>query len=415
MRISLRYPITVGVAAIALGVAGGAAPALAANNNTLIIGSAVSLTGKYATNGIITQRGYNLGVKRINEMGGVKIGGKTYKLKMKYYDDESTPLRTAELFERLIKQDGVKLLLGPYSSGTTKAAAPIVEKYEIPMVEGEAASRSLFTQGYKYMFGIVSTSEQYIESTIDLAAEMAKKHGKKPSSVTIAMAFENDPFSLDVRAGAIARAKKYGMKIVVDDKLPTDLNDMSATLTKVKALKPDLLIVSGHEKGAATAVREIKENQVHVPMITITQCEAADIVKKFGKKATEGILCPTQWAETLHYKGKYFGTAADYAKLFKKDYPEYSEVPYQAASATAAVIVWKEALEKANSLNPKKLRAALASLDFNTFYGPIKFDKTGKDTAKPMVLRQIQDGKYQVVAPRKYATAKFEYPREAGT
>ena len=66
MRISLRYPITVGVAAIALGVAGGAAPALAANNNTLIIGSAVSLTGKYATNGIITQRGYDLGVKRIN-------------------------------------------------------------------------------------------------------------------------------------------------------------------------------------------------------------------------------------------------------------------------------------------------------------------------------------------------------------
>jgi branched-chain amino acid transport system substrate-binding protein len=396
-----------------LALAGAVAPATA-DDNTIVLGSAISLTGKYSSNGIITQRGYDLGVKRINEMGGVKIGGKTYKLAMKYYDDESTPLRTAELFERLIKQDGIKLLVGPYSSATTKAAAPITEKYEVPMVEAEAASRSLFTQGYKYMFGLVSTSEQYVESTIDLAAETAKKAGRDPSSVTVAMTFENDPFSLDVRAGAVARAKKYGMKIVVDDKLPRDLNDMSATVTKVKALKPDLLIVSGHEKGAATAVRQLKEMRVDVPMVMITQCEAAEIVKKFGKKATEGILCPTQWAPSLNYKGKYFGTAEDYAKLFKKTYSEYSTVPYQAASATAALIVWKEALEKADSLDPKKIRDTLAKLDLMTFYGPIKFDSTGKNPEKPMVLRQIQDGAYKVVAPTKYATAKLEYPRAAG-
>jgi len=413
MRVSLRYPLTMSIAAMGLALAGAVAPATA-DDNTIVLGSAISLTGKYSSNGIITQRGYDLGVKRINEMGGVKIGGKTYKLAMKYYDDESTPLRTAELFERLIKQDGIKLLVGPYSSATTKAAAPITEKYEVPMVEAEAASRSLFTQGYKYMFGLVSTSEQYVQSTIDLAAETAKKAGRDPSSVTVAMTFENDPFSLDVRAGAVARAKKYGMKIVVDDKLPRDLNDMSATVTKVKALKPDLLIVSGHEKGAATAVRQLKEMRVDVPMVMITQCEAAEIVKKFGKKATEGILCPTQWAPSLNYKGKYFGTAEDYAKLFKKTYSEYSTVPYQAASATAALIVWKEALEEADSLDPKKIRDTLAKLDLMTFYGPIKFDSTGKNPEKPMVLRQIQDGAYKVVAPTKYATAKLEYPRAAG-
>jgi branched-chain amino acid transport system substrate-binding protein len=413
MRMSLRFPLTMGVVAFGLGVAGAVAPATAADD-TIVLGTAVSLTGKYSTNGVVTQRGYDLGVKRINEMGGVKINGKSYKLKVQYYDDESTPLRTAELFERLIKQDGIKLLLGPYSSATTKAAAPITEKYEAPMVEGEAASRSLFTQGYKYLFGVVSTSEQFIESTIDLAAEMAEKNGKKPSSVKVAMSFENDPFSLDLRAGAVDRAKKYGMQIVVDDRLPRDLNDMSATLTKVKALKPDLLIVSGHEKGAATAVRQLKEMRVEVPMVTITQCESANIVKKFGKKASEGILCPTQWSETLNYKDKYFGTAMDYAKLFSKDYPEYSEVPYQAAQATASVIVWKEALEQANSTDPKKVRDALTKIDTMTFFGPIKFDNTGKNPGKPMVLRQVQDGKYVVVAPTKYATGKLEYPRAAG-
>ena len=67
------------------------------------------------------------------------------------------------------------------------------------------------------------------------------------------MVFENDPFSQDVRAGVLDDMKKYGMKAVIDDKMPRDLSDISATLTKVKALKPDLLMLSGHTKGAATA------------------------------------------------------------------------------------------------------------------------------------------------------------------
>ena len=85
--------------------------------NKIILGSAISFTGKYSANGIHASNGYNLGVQRVNEMGGVKVGGKTYMLEVKYYDDESTPSRGAQLAERLIKQDGIKFILGPYSSG----------------------------------------------------------------------------------------------------------------------------------------------------------------------------------------------------------------------------------------------------------------------------------------------------------
>ena len=123
--------------------------------NKIILGSAISFTGKYSTNGIHASNGYNLAVKVINAAGGVNVGGKSYMLEIKYYDDESTPARTAQLLERLIKQDGIKYMLGPYSSATTKAAAPITEKYKIPMVEAEGASRSLFTQGYKYLFCVI--------------------------------------------------------------------------------------------------------------------------------------------------------------------------------------------------------------------------------------------------------------------
>ncbi|KAA3622398.1 MAG: amino acid ABC transporter substrate-binding protein, partial [Proteobacteria bacterium] len=87
--------------------------------DTIILGSAISFTGKYSTNGIHAKNGYDLAVKMINDDGGVMIDGKSYKLEVKYYDDESTPARTAQLLERLINQDGVKYMLGPYSSATT--------------------------------------------------------------------------------------------------------------------------------------------------------------------------------------------------------------------------------------------------------------------------------------------------------
>jgi len=381
------------VAAAALAVSL-ATPAMArVDGDTITLGSSISLTGKYATNGLHTQRGYDYAVKVINEAGGVKVGGKSYKLAVKYYDDESTPARGAQLAERLIQQDGVEYMLGPYSSGMTKAIAPVSEKFGVPMVEAEGASRSLFTQGYKYLFAVLSTSEQYLATAIDFAAAKSSD----PKSVRIALAFEGDPFSMDVRAGVMDKINEYGMKVVIDDQLPADLSDMSTTLTKVKALKPDALIISGHSKGAATAARQIDEMKVNVPMIALTHCEAAKVQEKFPKTAN-GFLCPTQWVETLSKSDPMFGSAADWNAGFKADYPSYTSVPYQSAQASAAVYVFKEAFEAANSFDKDKLRDAISAVEMETFYGDIKFSAQGNNIAKPMFMRQIDaSGTYSLV------------------
>jgi len=396
--------------ALALSVAAlcATAPGLAwAQDDTITLGAAVSLTGKYSTNGKNTLDGYNLAVNRINEMGGVKVGDKTYKLKIAYYDDESTSARGAQLAERLIQQDHVKFMLGPYSSGLTKAIAPVTEKYQIPMVEGNGADRDLFTQGYKWLFAVLSTSDYYLRDAVNLLAEQAKKEGKKPSDMRIAIAVENDNFSKDVRDGVAEDAKKYGMKVVIDDKLPPEINDMSSTLTKVKALRPDMLVVSGHEKGATLAVRQTADQNVHVPMLALTHCDSAQIAEKLGK-AAENAVCASQWDDSLQYKDKWFGTANDYAQRFQKTF-NY-RAPYQAAESSASVLVYADALSRAGSLDPQKVRDALAQTNLTTFYGPVKFDATGKNTVKPMVLYQVQGGEYKIVAPTQWAQAKLVYP-----
>ena len=371
--------------------------------NTIILGAAVSLTGKYSTNGEHTKNGYELAVKRINDMGGVKVKGKSYKFKVIYYDDESNSKRAAQLAERLIKQDGVKYMLGPYSSGLTKAIAPVTEENKIPMVEANGASRSLFTKGYKYLFAVLSPANQYLEVAIDLAVE---KNGGKP--VRIAQAFEQDAFSQDVRLGILDAAKRTKSKIIIDDKLPKELNDMAATLAKVKAVKPDVLVVSGHSKGALTAIRQIAEMKVDVPMLAMTHCDASKLAKQHGEKS-QYALCASQWHKTLTYKDKFFGTGMKYDADFTKAYG-YAP-PYQAAESSAALLVFKDAFERANSFDTKAVRDALAKTNMQTFYGNVKFGSGGQNTAKPMVLFQVmcKSGKCEnvVVAPTKWAAAEL--------
>jgi branched-chain amino acid transport system substrate-binding protein len=378
----------------------------------LVLGAAVSATGIYAANGTNTKNGYEFAVKKVNDAGGIKIAGKCYHLKIQYYDDESAPARAAQLVERLIDQDKIKYVLGPYGSPLTKAILPVIEKYRVPLVQGEAASRSLFTQGYKYHFGIVATSEKYLTPVIDMAAEAAKKAGKNPSAVKVAMIYQDDAFSLDVRQGVVDQIKKYGMNTVIDDRMPKDLNDITTFFTKVKALKPDVLLISGHEKGAATAARQLGEHKVDVPLVGVTHCESAKIVNDFPK-ISESIVCPTQWDETMKASDPMFGSAADYNKAMIAAHPEYKVVPYQTAQASAAVYVWKDAFQRAQSLDAEKLREALTKTDLPTFYGHVKFAEDGSNPGKEIVMRQIQGGKYLVVSPAQVAVVPLIYPRDA--
>ena len=186
---------------------------------------------------------------------------------------------------------------------------------------------------------------------------------------------------------------------------------MAATLAKVKATKPDVLVVSGHSKGALTAIRQIAEMKVDVKMLAMTHCDASKLAKQHGKNS-EYALCAAQWHKTLSYKDKFFGDGIKYDEEFKAEFG-YAP-PYQAAESSAALLVWKDAFERANSLDKDKVRDALSKTDMQTFYGNIKFSPAGQNIAKPMVLFQVRcEGdkcENKVVAPTKWAAAELVHP-----
>ena len=404
---ALARRLCAGIAFVSLAFSAGLAVSA---DQTIKLGAALSLTGKHAAGGTHTKNGYDLAVRKINDKGGVKIGGTAYELDVLYYDDESTPQRSTVLVERLILEDGVRFILGPYSSLLTKAAVPIIEQHRVPMVEANGASRDVFSRGYRYLFSVLSTSELYLTQVIDLAVAYAAKFGKAPNELTLAIATDDGPFAHDARAGVLASIKEHGVNLVVDDRLPPELDDMSMTLSKVEELKPDMLVVSGHDEGALTAVQQLEALQVRVPMIALTHCDSAQLETKFTKAASH-IFCPQQWHRSLKHEGALFGSAEDFARAFETVYG-YAP-PSQAAQSAAAVYVFADALERAQSLDAEKVRDAIAATDLVTFYGPIKFDEAGASIAQRKILTQIIDGRYVVVAPEGAGGQEPVIPRPA--
>lgn len=381
-------------------------PALA--DDIITFGTPLSFSGEHKVNGQHARKGYELARKMINENGGISIGGIKHKIAIKYYDDESNPAIAAKFAKRLIVEDKVNFLLGPYGTATTAAVAPVAEKYRVPMVQANGASLSLFDKGYTQMFAVLSPADKYMAETINLAAEEAKKQGRNPKDITIAIAIENDSFSQDLRDGVIADARNYGMNVVVDERLPRDFADMTFILDKVKSTRADILIVSGHEKGADLAVRQIHEQKIDIPMLAMTHCEGADVHGRYGLYADYAV-CATQWDSNMGNTGKIFGSGHNYRKRYELEYG--IEPPYQAAESSAAVVVLVDAIERAGTLDHAKVRDALSNTDLETFFGWVKFDSTGKNIAKPMVLRQLVQGRYIVVAPSGLAKQAVIFPQ----
>jgi branched-chain amino acid transport system substrate-binding protein len=368
---------------------------------TIRLGAPISETGNYAREGKWNQRGYETWREWVNnEYGGIKVDDKRCEAEIIYYDDESDPDTSARLVEKLITEDKVDFLLGPYSSGITMGTSAIAEKYGVIMVEAHGASEALFERGFKNLFAVLTPAGNYTQSALKALAEQGAK--------TVVIANLDLAFPTAAADGAKKWASEYGMEVLATEKYPEDAADLSAIMTKFRDLDPDVFVGAGHFNSSILFVRSAQElGFAPMAMILTVGPDSPEFVEELGKDANY-VMGPAQWDKTLSYEDEYFGTAADYAERYTKRWDEAP--PYQSASSTAAALALHLAIEKANSLDMDAVREALGNLDIVTFYGPINFDDTGKNAAKPMVTIQIQDGEVTVVAPTEAAVGEMQIP-----
>lgn len=368
---------------------------------TIRLGAAVSDTGKYAREGQDTRQGYDLWLDWVNnEYGGVKVGDHRYEVEIVYYDDEGDPDTAASLVEKLVTEDEVDYLLGPYSSGLTMSTSAIAEKYNVIMVEGNGASETIFERGFKNIFAVLTPAGNYTQSALKALADQG--------ATSVVIAYEDTAFPTSVAAGAEKWANEYGLEILAIESYPKDVADVSSIITTFKNADPDVFVGGGHFNDALLFVRAAKEQGWTPDAMVITVGPSnPDFAAEVGTDANF-IMGPTQWERTMGYSDEYFGTAEEYAQRYEA---LWGEAPsYQAAESTATALSLHLAIEAAGVLDTDAVRDALYDLDIVTFYGPINFDDTGKNAGKPMGTIQIQDGQVHVVAPTEAAVADLLFP-----
>lgn len=372
----------------------------------LQIGAALSLTGSLAKEGALTKQGYQLCQEKVNQRGGVKVGDQKAKLAITYSDDKSEPDTAARLIDNF-NDDGVKLILGPYGSPSTEAAAAAVERNGQVMVDSSGADDNIFTKGYKTTFAVLSPATDYVAIIVDAIMSSAK-----PKPKTVAFLSADDGFSQTAAKGGIEAAKKAGLEVVAEESFPEHTTDVSSALTKVRGKNPDLILGSVHVEEGIAIVKQSRELGVQPMGFGETVAPPTpDFTAALGD-AANGVVGSTQWTAQVKGRDKIFGTAQDYAADYKRRF--HADAEYHSAEGAAACLALVLAVEDAGSADSKDVRDALAALDTESFFGPIKFDDTGKNVTKPMSAIQIQNGAVKTIYPEDQAEAKLQWPGTGG-
>ncbi|HET6626547.1 MAG TPA: amino acid ABC transporter substrate-binding protein [Nocardioidaceae bacterium] len=372
------------------------------DSDTLTLGASLSLTGSLAREGQLTKEGYQLCQQKVNEAGGVDLGDKKVKLKIKYQDDTSTPDVAAQLVDQFNDQ-GIKLILSSYGSANVEAQAAVIERNGQVMADSAGANNEIFTKGYKRTFAVLSPATEYAASIVKAIDELAQ-----PRPKSMAFLSADDGFSQTGAEGGSETAKKLGFDVLPIESFPAGSTDVSSSLNKIKGENPDVIIGTVHVEEGVAIVKQSKELGLKPDGFGETVAPPTpDFAKSLGD-AANGVLGSSQWTDTSKGSDKYFGSAKDYAADINE---KFGHVPdYHDAEASAACLAIVLAAEEAGSVDADKVRDAMADLDTESFFGKIKFDETGQNVYKPMSVIQIQDGKVVTVWPKEAAEADLVWP-----
>lgn len=382
-----------------------AAPIQGQAQQPIRIGASFSDKGTYAALGQTVRRGYALCVKQANARGGV-LGR---KLELLTEDDESQPKKAVAIYENLITRDKVDMVFPPYSSPITEAVATVTEKHALPMIGCCAASSSIYKKGRRFIFMLISPADIYLEGLIDTAA----KRGLK----TIAIIHEDTLFPKALTAGALALAKKHGLRAVAVEPYPRKTADFAELIARVKASNPDVVAAATYFNDAIAIARQMKSSDLNPKMFGVTV--GGDLPKFYQTLGplAEFIYGAAQWEPdlvTLRAGGlipiaRQYPGAREFVEAYHKEYPG-ADFSYQTAQGYGACEVHLEAIRRAGTLEGEKVRDAILKMDLNTSFGAFKVDETGLQVAHKMVLFQWQDGKKAIVWPENLAPAKPRFP-----
>jgi branched-chain amino acid transport system substrate-binding protein len=376
---------------IALAVAM-AVPAMAqAQEETVRIGIALSETGNLADSAKHYWRGVELWRDKTNASGGLL--GK--KVEFVIYDDRSDPATSARLYERLITNDKVDLLVSTIGSAQAATATAVAEKHKRIMINGGGASESIQQRGFKYIFQTAARISNYVDG-VD---PVMKKYNVK----TMAFVARDYGAARDMEKTLKKMAEKNGVKIVLSEYFPSGNVDFSSQIARARQLQPDLWVSVGYPNEAIEMVRQFHASN-YMPKIFIHNGVAQEDFLKATGKDGEYAISMSLYEPPLKTSGN-----AEFVRDFKAKY-NY-EPGYYSSFGYNAVYVMGEAVKKAGTLDQEAIRKVLTDMKIDTVMGKHEVDPaTGMQVGINGLLVQVIDGKREIIWPDNLSTAKAKIP-----
>src|SRR5437870_3058763 len=412
-NISRRRTLMLAMAAAGVGASTGLWTAAArAQAKEVKVAVVVPLSGAWARNGELHVKGAQLAVDDINAAGGIKaLGGAKMKLIVADSGDSTEKAKNAA--QRLLSQE-TDLVggTGAFVSSFTLAITEITERAEVPWLTLSYADQ-ITARGYKYVFQTSPTASKQAEDALPVLLQIAKQAGGvQPKTVGIVMDNTASPvaFTKPMREGGF---DKLGLKLVVDEIYTPPLSDATSLVQKVRNAKPDiLLMLTTNVPDTKLVVEKLNEMGLGKGRVAVLgnggHMGAPELSQVVGKDLLEGVMgVIANWGGKGQEKiiGE-FKTKAKEPWMPQDSIPTYGDM-----------WIFKDAMEKAGSADPKKVAAAIRSLDESDgaarYFpgGRLKFEPNGRRAGAELVIVQWQSGEPKAIYPPSLAAAKPMWPK----
>ncbi len=359
------------------------------------LGTTQSLTGRFAEEGTLQLNGLKMWAADVNSRGRL-LGA---SVEIVHYDDQSDSEQVANLYESLITEDKVDLLVGPYGSELTLIATDVAERHNRPIVTAAASAEEIWARGYRNVFGIDVPSSNYM----DLALEEASRRGAK----TGGLFYATGAFAEDVAAGVRREAERLGIRLVMDTQYDPSSVDFSALGKELLSIEDEADVVFGAcylADSVAIAKAMGKGRRLKVDMVALTVGPALREFSTMLNNQVNGVVGVVQWLRSVPLPG-----AQDFSYRYRQMHGNNPGV--HAAIGYSAGQVSEAAVRLADTLDPAALRDQLRSMRFRSLIGHYEVDGNGRQVGKSNYLLQWQDGNRRLVAPANVAERELIYPR----
>lgn len=370
---------------------------------TIKLGIPISLTGRYSIQATESFQGVQLFVKDVNSQGGLLVPslGEKVPVELIYYDDQSSVDKCRELTERLIVNDGVDILLGPYSSSLAVAACEVAEAHGKTLWNHGGSTDEIEKRGFDCVISSISPTTSYMPVLVNLIRNVDNDANK------IALLSASDSgFSQNVANGARFEGEKLGFEVKDFTFISGDEN-LRELVRDVQVFGPDLIISMGRMEDDIAVVNEIKSQRIK-PKAIGTVASSIKLFRDTFGEYSEGFLSVSQWEKGLKVEPDIGPTPIEFSERFNTEFGK--EPDYVAAQGYHIGLVIKHCILVTGSIEEESLRLSAKKEDLNTFYGRFMTDSSGNQRGHETVVTQWQDGVKVIVYPEHTKEAELIYP-----